>query len=526
MTTELLTRENIILNDKIKELEESLRLSQSNFEHLKSQNDQLITSNNALTEQLAKLTAEFTDLKNRIQPNVLSIDTNVQQDTASSPSPAKGLKRQSLRDADETAKKVKNFSWAEASAGSSSQMNTEIAPPNDESMEYQHNLTNNNDNANRNEKTITQHSNTGNSFRTVSYKKPKNNKVNSTPKTNADTMKHTKPAPIQVNIGKNGYLALHEALNRKLGSGKFVANNMIANQAVRIQPIDNEIGSSIAEFLISHGYEFHSFKSKTERGKCYILRGLNEVQNTEHIHAALIQGGFPAETTVTQHITGFQKAHPEMKHNVLFRIVTPNSFDEKVISEIDALFDLKVKFEKMKGSKVIQCKRCQEYFHSASSCHHPFRCVKCKENHEIGKCPRDSNPDLPIRCVNCDGAHSANNHRECKYFNEKIAPILNKKRGQNTPNQLQRPKKNLPKAHSASNTNSITSYAKAVRSTASMKSINQPKTNVSVKPSLTTDEKFEKLLEAQLQMQNQIAQMFGNLNRAMAPRGPQWYPIK
>lgn len=514
--------ENSILTQKVQQLQESLHQTQTNFEFLKCQNEKLIASNTALTEQISTLTAEIGLLKNQLQSNSQPI-------AASSPSPSKGLKRPSLQDSDETSKKLKNVSWGEASAGLNSKENDNNEPMDlhGNQMEKQHNLTNDNDNdnAHSNESSTKIHNDITNSsgFRTVSYKKSKKIQANNAPKSNTNTTKNEKPAPIQVNIGKDGYLALHQALNRELGSGKFVANNMITNQAVRIQPIDMENSTLITKFLFNHGYEFHSFKNKSERGKCYLLRGLNEVQNTDHIHAALVQGGFPTETTVTQHITGFQRAHPEIKHNILFRVVTPNSFDEKIINEIDALFDLKIKFEKMKGNKVIQCKRCQEFFHTASSCNHPFRCVKCKENHEIGKCPRDSNPDLPIRCVNCDGAHSANNYKECKYFNEKIAPILNKKKGQNTTNKVQRPNIISSNTPSTSNINIGTSYAKAAKGPTATKSTNIPKNNVSVKPGLSLDEKFDKLLEAQLKFQNQMVQMFGNMNRAMAPRGPQRY---
>lgn len=529
MTTEeklkKVENENLILTQNVQQLQESLNQSQANFEFLKNQNEQLISSNNALTQQLSNLTAEIGKLKSQIQSNTPPIQANSQPIAASSPSPAKATKRHSLQETDENIKKLKDSSWFEASSGSILQGNGDALPMelHNNQTESQPNLTNVNDKANSIEKSNELNDSINSSgFRTVSYKKSKN-QTNNAPKSNANAVKSEKPAPIQVNLRKDGYLALHEALNRSLGSGKFVANNMIANQAVRIQPIDMENSVLITKFLLDHGYEFHTFKSKSERGKCYILRGLNEVQNINHIHAALVQAGFPAETTVTQHITGFQKAHPEIKHNILFRVVTPNTFDEKIINEIDALFDLKVKFEKMKGSKVIQCKRCQEYFHSASSCHHPFRCVKCKESHEIGQCPRDANPDLPIRCVNCDGAHSANNYKECKFFNEKIAPILNKKRGQITPNKIQRPKMISSNAPNTPHVNTGTSYAKAVKNSTTSKSTNQPKNNVSVKPGLSLDEKFDKFLEAQFQFQNQMVQMFGNLNRAMAPRGPQQY---
>lgn len=76
-------------------------------------------------------------------------------------------------------------------------------------------------------------------FKTVSYKKPEQNRNNANQKNSTNESKNTKPPPIQVKIGKDGRLALHSALNRKLGNGKFVTHNMNANQAVRIQSTDN-----------------------------------------------------------------------------------------------------------------------------------------------------------------------------------------------------------------------------------------------------------------------------------------------
>lgn len=526
-TNEKLTQieqENSFLKQQIQQLNSGLQNSQRDFEDLKSQNSQLIASNNALTEQISILTKEIGELKSQFL-------ANSQPTAAASPNSGKPTKRSSITALEDGSKKSKIDSWYDESVASNSTEPMQLNTEQQQLESQQPNLTNpakRTDLIEQSTPLSNQNTNTNtnsNDFRTVSYKKLKQKPAIGAKKSDSNTTKSTKPAPIQVNIGKDGYLALHAALNRKLGNGKFVANNMMANQAVRIQPIDMKNSTEITNFLKSHEYEFHTFKNKSERGKCFILRGLNEFSNSNAIYEALVQGGFPKETTIVQHITGFQRAHPEIKHNILFRIVTPSSFDEKIIGEIDALFDLKVKFEKMKGNKVIQCKRCQEYFHTASSCHHPFRCVKCKESHDIGDCPRDINPDLPIRCVNCDGAHSANNYKECKYFNEKIAPILNKK-GQKSLKQNKPIAKSVPSAPVTSHINNNTSFAAKVKGAEQAKPAAKPanqQINVSVRPNLSLNEKFDKFLEAQLQFQNHMVQMFGSLSRTMAPSGPRRY---
>lgn len=255
---------------------------------------------------------------------------------------------------------------------------------------------------------------------------------------------------------------------------------------------------------------------------------LKRSKNESLILEALVEAGFPKDTTITQHVTGFHKAHPESKHNLLYRVVTPNSFDEKIVNEIDAIFGLRVKFEKMKGSKIIQCKRCQGYFHTASSCNHAFKCVKCNEDHDIGKCPRDKNTELPIRCVNCGGAHSVNKYVECKYFIDKIAPIINKKKGAQTQQNQQRPNRITKGALSAALTaaNNITtgiSYANALKGpptskTAIQTQINNTNKNVSVKPILTLDEKFDKFMEFHIKFQNHMVQICDNLAKSINSR--------
>lgn len=108
----------------------------------------------------------------------------------------------------------------------------------------------------------------------MSYKKKNNNIPAVKQQREDEKTKQSKPSPIQVNIGNEGYLALHVILNNNLGSGKFVTNHMKANQAARIQPTDIDSHNKITTILAERGYEFYTFKNKDERNKCFILRGM------------------------------------------------------------------------------------------------------------------------------------------------------------------------------------------------------------------------------------------------------------
>lgn len=86
----------------------------------------------------------------------------------------------------------------------------------------------------------------------------------------------------------------------------------------------------------------------------------------------------------------------------------------------------------MRKSTVIQCKRCQRFQHSTSSCSFNYRCVQCSNNHGPGECPRIKNTKLPLQCCNCVTAglkninHTANDLLKCEFFKTKHAQLFNK----------------------------------------------------------------------------------------------------
>lgn len=541
-----LQEENSLLKTQISQLTENLERSREEISSIKDLNTQLFEQNNKMLDQIAILTKEISDLKQHVTHQNVNVKTVATKISLETPKIGKRSADQGEKRGEKRSKTIMDYLTKTSCAKNSVDRLT------DRVMDVQiigdePNLTSiaSNDvavNANENENEIEATNqpiirgddddvmngtanNMNGGWKTVQFKKINKSKPIQKKRDSKANVTTSKPQPIHVQIGDEGYLALHNVLQGLLGSGKFITNHMKATQAARIHPADVETSNKIIQILTERGYEFHSFKAKDERSKCFILRGLNGVRNAEAIRVALIEAGFPENTGVIPHITGFQKSNPEIKHNTLYRVVTSNKLDEKILGEIDALFGLKIKFEKIKGKKVVQCKRCQGFFHSANGCHHAYKCVKCNEKHEIGQCARDINPELPIRCVNCDGAHTANNLNECKYFKENIMPILNKKKGGNNKNQKQ---KANPKA-SSSTENFVQpniTYAHATSSLGQQKpktttnansKANNPTTKqtVSVIPTLTLEEKFDKYVEVQSTCQNQLVQLLTKLSRTM-----------
>ncbi len=73
-----------------------------------------------------------------------------------------------------------------------------------------------------------------------------------------------------------------------------------------------------------------------------------------------------------------------------------------------------------KPTSIPQCKRCQDYGHSANYCTRTPRCVKCGQKHLVNECklPKTS----PPRCANCKEGHTAN-YKGCSYYKSKSQPV-------------------------------------------------------------------------------------------------------
>lgn len=67
--------------------------------------------------------------------------------------------------------------------------------------------------------------------------------------------------------------------------------------------------------------------------------------------------------------------------------------------------------------RVTQCFNCRGFAHIAANCDRAYKCVTCGQSH-------DSRPtqecNEPPTCVNCKGAHRADDHRNCSVYNRHV----------------------------------------------------------------------------------------------------------
>lgn len=156
------------------------------------------------------------------------------------------------------------------------------------------------------------------------------------------------------------------------------------------------------ELLHDNGVEYNTFSDKFSKKKAFIIRGMVNGHDEDNI--ACIQ-----ETLEEYQVSGILSITrffaPHMKRNensnVLYQLVLAAGSDECQLEKIKTIDNFRVKFEKMNTTKTAQCRRCQGFSHTASSCGYKYRCVQCTQSHGPGACPRKNNTKLPIGCVNC-----------------------------------------------------------------------------------------------------------------------------
>jgi hypothetical protein len=115
-----------------------------------------------------------------------------------------------------------------------------------------------------------------------------------------------------------------------------------------------------------------------------------------------------------------------------------------------------------KQKNILQCKRCQAYFHTKGYCSHRPRCMKCGKSHRTEQCPLPKTQ--PATCLHCGESHPAS-YRGCKVYQEIIRTRLSSPRPTasihttNTPGQ----ENGSPAARQKSEGRPKTTHAQATR---------------------------------------------------------------
>lgn len=239
-----------------------------------------------------------------------------------------------------------------------------------------------------------------------------------------NTVPKTKQTPIQIGKTVNDdYSTILASLRQKFGTANYEWIQLRLNVSPRIVCHDSQTKTNIMEFLKQSEIEYNTFADKSTKRKAFIVRGLIHGRDDDNIHLiseALADYHIDGVNSITRFLT------PSMKRSEnatpLYQLVLDANSNETRLGQVNTIDSFRVKFEKMHNTKVVQCRRCQRFSHTAASCAFKYRCVQCLQAHGPGNCPRITNKKIPIGCVNCAAAglnhnnHTANDLKHCQYY--------------------------------------------------------------------------------------------------------------
>lgn len=198
--------------------------------------------------------------------------------------------------------------------------------------------------------------------------------------------------------------------------------------------------NSLEDFLRVKAYlektkaKFFTFTPKGIKTKTYLLKGLDNTIDINEILEELCS--FQEEDLEFIKVSKFiTKPKKNAEGNVpmlpIYLVqITPDSNVHK-LKNIKALFHRFVKWEQVRRPEIPQCRNCQGFFHSASNCFLPSKCVKCNNEHEKGKCtisivPAEERDKL--YCVLCNKYGHPASYKGCEKYKQLQQKLIAKKK--------------------------------------------------------------------------------------------------
>lgn len=251
----------------------------------------------------------------------------------------------------------------------------------------------------------------------------------------------------------------------------------INNMKFRVLPNDDTARSVVIDYLNKKKYNYNTYTPSNSKMINVLIKGLDHIDDSDTIKSELAEKGFEPYQ-IKKYVTGHMRKNNN-KSNLWLIVLQPNT-DTKELFKIKAIDHAIVKFEFLRKPKVIQCRRCQRFNHSASNCSLPYRCVKCTNTHEPGQCPSTTMKNkFKPKCVNCNGNHTANDAANCEVFKKVIESKEKKQKPVN--------KKSIS-VNKQSSLRSNQTYADRVKS------------NSVIKPALNKNTGIDKFIENQNKM--------------------------
>uniref|UniRef100_A0ABD2WBG9 Gag-like protein n=1 Tax=Trichogramma kaykai TaxID=54128 RepID=A0ABD2WBG9_9HYME len=235
-----------------------------------------------------------------------------------------------------------------------------------------------------------------------------------------NTSKTVKLPPIKLQVGANEVIRQVESKGLKF---ELKVKNTGNSQCIILTDSLDQFNNT-TKLLKDVGIEFFTYTPKCCKPKSIVLKGLHSEVSEEEIKACILSWDLQ-----NVKLTSLKK----MSKNLWLIQVTADSNIRELTRNKCVLHQV-VSWENLRKNSVPQCRNCQRFEHIASNCNLEFRCVKCTQKHERGKCLVGTSPEHKVQCVLCGKEGHPASYKGCemhikaqeKYKSQRTATLLSK----------------------------------------------------------------------------------------------------
>ena len=203
---------------------------------------------------------------------------------------------------------------------------------------------------------------------------------------------------------------------RRLRKAVALADNvsvkLLASETVRVTCCSASEHFGVVQWLERESFQFHTYTLNRTKPVALVLRGLDIQADPQVVLDELRDAGYKVVGASRLYTTyGSRRPLP------LIRLLVEKGDSSQALLDLKRLFGLCVSVEPCRQTgRLSQCHRCQRFGHSSFGCRNAPTCVRCGNDHLTQAC---AVPDNHRYCINCGGAHAANNRR-CPVYSEQL----------------------------------------------------------------------------------------------------------
>ena len=229
---------------------------------------------------------------------------------------------------------------------------------------------------------------------------------------NATTKKDQRQPPIYT-INTNINLLVNAITAINIPKSEFLIKEVSPENQI-IYTHSEEHYKAMANLLLENKMQYYTYTPKNLKLKSIVLKGVRGNFSIEEIKQEILDRNIPELeiNNLTKFV--YDKARPENFHYLLQ--LSHNSITKDLFT-IKSIAYQRVRWEHLKKPSIFQCRKCQRLGHASKNCHLQYTCVKCANNHEIGKCPIQKEDNRSqLKCANCDQVGHPASYKGCPYI--------------------------------------------------------------------------------------------------------------